>query len=174
DIPTSEFNPYAKVAIEWTAEKLTEANRDYLWGLPLREEQEVFTMVHGSPRNPVWEYLTTEDAAIENLTHFSTRGCLIGHTHVPFLASVENGESVKLTAARPGRAIAISGQRFYLNPGSVGQPRDGDPRASYALLDTEEMTVEFRRVSYDIPAAQRSIRAAGLPDMLAERLSQGR
>lgn len=173
ELPTDKFNPQARAAIDWTAGVLAPENRQYVMAMPLRLEMDRLTLVHGSPRNPVWEYLTSEAAAAANLAHFATQGCLVGHSHVPFLARMDGMKAV-LVAPAPHEPLPIGKARYYLNPGSVGQPRDGDPRASYALLDTVKWTVEFHRAQYNVEAAQSGIRAAGLPEILATRLAHGR
>jgi predicted phosphodiesterase len=166
------FNDDAREAIEWTAEHLDESSRGWLAGLPERLEIEGFTLVHGSPRDPTWEYVFSSSTARGNLAAFGTLHCLLGHTHVPLCFRFEgrrmetfvpNGSPLELDPRR----------RSLINPGSVGQPRDGDPRASAMVLNTDAGTVEWRRVDYDIAAVQRLMRAAGLPPRLARRLELG-
>lgn len=170
---TEEFNPVAREAIEWTAAALDDGEREYLESLQLKQVVDRFTLVHGSPRDPVWEYLQTSPAAVENLEHFQTQACALGHSHVPFLVRVTADGIAGRVKHFPGRRISLGDDRLYLNPGSVGQPRDNDTRASYALLDPDAWDVEFRRVEYDLALAQAHIREAGLPEFLAERLSIG-
>ncbi len=172
-ISTHEFNPYAAAAAEWTAEELSESSRSYLEGLPATREQEPFTVVHGSPRDPVWEYLLTVEAAQANLDHYTTPGCMVGHSHLQFLLRM----SAEVPAPAPtplNEPMDIGPDRFYINPGSVGQPRDGDPRAAYAILDWGGGTIEFRRVEYEVSATQKRMAEAGLPAPLIDRLSWGR
>jgi len=132
-----------------------------------------WTMSHGVRSDPVWGYLLTARAAMENLEHFETRGCIIGHSHVPtFMRMGRDGpEVVNVTRAR---TVELGSGRCYVNPGAVGQPRDGDPRASYAMLDTDAATVTYHRVAYEIEATQRRMVEAGLPWPLIERLRYGR
>ena len=170
---TDEFNPYARSAAEWTGGVLTDESRAFLEGLELKQERAPFTIVHGSPRDPVWEYLLTIEAARENLKHYDTTGCVIGHSHIQFLIHITD----ELPEPKPtplDEPLPVGPDRFYVNPGSVGQPRDGDSRAAYAVLDWEDGTVEFKRVEYDIASTQQRMAEAKLPSRLIERLSWGR
>jgi diadenosine tetraphosphatase ApaH/serine/threonine PP2A family protein phosphatase len=157
----------ARLHTKW----LSAEERDFLGGLPLTTTIERFTLCHGSVRDPLWEYVTTASAAAASLAEATTPFACNGHTHVPALYVEENGE-VRLRTPGAGVSHALT-PRAMLNPGSVGQPRDGDPRAAYAVLDTEEGTATFYRASYPIDEAQRRIRARGLPEMFAERLAFG-
>lgn len=172
-VDVSWFNPDAARAIGWTAEAVDENARAYLATLPEIRRQGELTAVHGSPRDPMWEYISGPDVASANLASFDTRICLHGHTHVPVVYRAEDGKAM-LVVATTGAPVAVVGSRLLLNPGSVGQPRDGNPAASYLLVDTDAGLAEFRRVSYDVAATQRLMREAGLPARLAERLSYGR
>ena len=125
-------------------------------------------MTHGSLIDPVWEYLVYPETAVAHLQRQTTPYGFVGHSHLP-LVFLKDG-----TRADAGGKLTLDGTRFVANPGSVGQPRDGDPRAAYATVDTTAREVRFRRVEYDIAAAQRKIRAAGLPEWLAARLADGR
>ena len=167
------FNPDAARAIAWTAEVADDNTRSYLASLPEVRREGELTAVHGSPRDPTWEYITGAQAAAENLDAFDTRLCLHGHTHVPVIFRADEGR-MEIVSATPDESISIQGGRLLLNPGSVGQPRDGNPASSYLLLDTEAGVAEFRRVRYDIAATQALMREAGLPPRLVERLSYGR
>ena len=170
---TDDFNPVARAAIEWTASVIDDDEREYLQGLELKQVVDRFTLVHGSPRDPVWEYMQTGPQAVENLEHFDTQAGALGHSHVPFLVQVTADGVAEQVEHSPGQRVPLGDDRLYLNPGSVGQPRDHDQRASYALLDTDAWDVEFRRAEYDVAVAQAHIREAGLPEFLAERLSMG-
>lgn len=166
------FNDYAAEAARWTIGQLGETELEYLRALPLRMEMHGFTAVHGSPRDPVWEYVVNSASALAAFEDIETRLCLVGHSHVPFVCRLEGGApAFRLATGRPedlreGRAI--------VNPGSVGQPRDGDARSSYAVYDSDSGTVTHRRVEYDIAATQRKMHERGLPHYLAERLTYGR
>ncbi len=176
-VDANQFNPDAKRAIEWTAEVVDANARAYFAALPEMRRDGELTAVHGSPRDPIWEYITSADIAAVNIAHFETRLCLFGHTHVPVAYRLVNG-SMEGTPGMPGDRVRLGGARSLLNPGSVGQPRDGLPDAAYAILQTDgdggADAIEFRRVRYDIDLTQRLMRDAGLPPRLAERLSFGR
>lgn len=165
------FHDRAAVAARMHAKWLSAEERDFLGALPLTATIERFTLCHGSVRDPLWEYVTTASAAAASLEQATTPFACNGHTHVPALYVEDRGE-VRVTALREGVPHALT-PRAMLNPGSVGQPRDGDSRAAYAVLDTQEGTATFYRASYPIDEAQRRIRARGLPEMFAERLALG-
>ncbi|MBI4504113.1 MAG: metallophosphoesterase family protein [Chloroflexi bacterium] len=167
------FNPVARAALEWTAEQLRPEHRDYLRGLDLVVVRGEMTITHGSPRNPVWEYLLTAAQAHACFAHFSTPCCLVGHTHVPMIFAEEGPDSERPRYAEPGMTVVVGTPRLIINPGSVGQPRDRDPRAAYAVYDPDSRRVEFRRVAYSIASTQRRMRRAGLPEPLAVRLAVG-
>jgi predicted phosphodiesterase len=189
-IDVDDFNPMAREAVLWTRDILTAPNRTLLDSFPdepVRPAQAAgLLLTHASPREPVWEYILTPTIALENFAWFDENICLVGHTHKPAIyrwrveRSVPDAESGAATvdhlAIRPNEPIFLdvsADQRLILNPGSVGQPRDNDPRAAYALLDTEEMTWEVRRVAYPIDLTQSQMRAARLPRRLIDRLSYG-
>ena len=139
--------------------------------------EEQFTLTHGSPRDPVWEYILRPGDAGENLAYFDTPFCLVGHTHVPVIHALERQRSTRVrsssSAGRQADGAAEPARRAILNPGSVGQPRDNDPRAAYAIVDTEQLTWQARRVAYAIEITQAHMRAAGLPERLINRLAFG-
>ncbi len=169
------FNTDARTANLWTRDELTPAGREYLDGLPTYIEQENFYMAHASPKEPVWEYVLDTNVAYDNFSHFSAPVCLVGHTHVPIIFELDEERKGCNTHIPPIPApVPLDQNRMIINPGSVGQPRDGDPRASYAILDTDNMTWEFRRVAYPIEITQERMRARGLPRRLIERLGLGR
>ncbi len=196
-----DFNPDAARAALWTRERLNDEEKAYLDALPeviegpshpslkagapgsrdhsLKAEASgrEFTLVHGTLRWPVWEYLYSYEAALAHLQLQRSPFSFVGHTHVPALARQdERSESgCELFRLEDGEMIELTGDRkLVLNPGSVGQPRDGDPRASYALYDTEAKAVTLRRVEYEITATQKLMEEARLPRWLIERLSEGR
>jgi len=172
-VDASWFNPDAASAIEWTAQVVDDNARAYLAALPGVRRDGELTAVHGSPRDPTWEYITGPGVAAANLSAFDTRLCLHGHTHVPVIFGVEDGR-VEIVPATPDAPLRLDAGRALVNPGSVGQPRDGNPAASYLVLDTEAGSVEFRRVAYDVARTQHLMREVGLPPRLVERLSYGR
>ncbi|OGO03505.1 MAG: hypothetical protein A2Y72_04685 [Chloroflexi bacterium RBG_13_53_26] len=172
NIDTSYFNPEAAAACQWTAEHLTPDDIDYLRDLPLTLRQGDFTLVHGSPREPIWEYILSTWSAQENFACFDTRFCLIGHSHAPLFFELDQGGLCQ-SRQLPGDLSLKEEKRLIINCGSVGQPRDGDPRASYAILDTEESIIYHYRIDYDISLTQQGMREAGLPPRLIDRLSLG-
>ena len=172
-LSTEEFNAYAAAAADWTQKSLTDSVAEYIAEMPLRLEHGDFTLVHGSPRDPVWEYLLTDDGFRANLDHFETPGCVVGHSHMQFMVQIPD-DGAMVVRAEQDVVVNIGDDRFFINPGSVGQPRDGDPRAAYAIYDEGERTVTFKRVEYDIGATQKRMESAGLPEVLADRLSHSR
>lgn len=169
----ADFNPFAQAAILWTREQLTAPVRRYLTDLPQQITPNGFLAVHGSARDPVEEYILDLHTAQANFDAASFRVCLVGHTHVPAVF-VFDGEKVTAAPLLPEQPLRLQPERRYIvNVGSVGQPRDGDARASWLLLDTTARTAEWRREEYDIAGAQAAIRDARLPDSLAERLRHG-
>ena len=172
-LSTDRFNPYAASANRWTAAQLDKGQAEFIGELPLTLEIDEFTLAHGSPRDPVWEYLTTEEAAIACFTHIDTYWCIVGHSHVPFIC-IPRADGAVFMSFPEGRSIQLDEGALIANPGSVGQPRDGDPRASYALFDSEAQTISHRRVAYDIAATQEKMRRNNLPDYLIERIALGR
>ncbi|HXG41264.1 MAG TPA: metallophosphoesterase family protein [Dehalococcoidia bacterium] len=176
-LPTDDFNPAAAAAVRWTARQLQEPQRRYIESLPQILQRDDFTLVHGTLRWPVWEYLYSYDAARGHLRLQGTPFGLVGHTHIPMLVVEDDTlpQGCELFYLPDGAVVELrQGPRLVINPGSVGQPRDGDPRASYAIYDSDRGTVSLHRVEYDIAATQRLMEAAGLPRWLSERLAVGR
>ena len=172
-IGTEEFNPVAATAAHWTSGQLSAEARDYLLLLPQRRTEGAFTLVHGSPRDPIWEYVLDTGTAAASFPHFQTRYCLIGHTHIPSYFALRNG-IVEAEYATPGLELQLrADERLMLNPGSVGQPRDEDPNASYLLLDTDEPRAVWQRVPYDVAATQAAMERHELPRPLIDRLTVG-
>lgn len=169
---TSEFNPVAAAAAQWTAEQITAEDKDYLLSLPLTLHENGFTLAHGSPREPIWEYLLSTEAAQDNFSYFETSYCLVGHSHIPLIFELDSNMVVYRQFGETN--VALEEKRMIINPGGVGQPRDGDARASYAIYDSEAQTVSHYRVEYDIPATQKKMAEQGLPTALILRLSVGR
>jgi diadenosine tetraphosphatase ApaH/serine/threonine PP2A family protein phosphatase len=167
-----EFSHDAAAAAEWSRGVLDEKWRAWLADLEPQAVVDGVELYHGSPRDPVWEYVLSEYVALASLEATSAPAVLVGHSHVALALAVVNGD---LTGglAPDGSGVSFSGERWLMNPGSVGQPRDGDPRAAYLVLDLEQRTAEFRRVEYDVAGTQREIREAGLPEILAARLAIG-
>lgn len=149
------FNPYAKAAVEWTKSQLNDSERNYLKDLPLIYEDEEITMVHGTLEKPEeFDYIFDEFSALRTLDLSRTKVCFIGHTHFPAEYSKE--------------------AKRLINVGSVGQPRDGNPKAAYCIYDPDKNTIEIKRIEYDIKTTMNKILAAGLPNILAFRLVEGR
>lgn len=173
-VDLDDFNPDAQLSVRWTQEQLAPENLAYLENLPLSLVRSEFTLVHGSPREPVWEYILYPPTAHLNFAYFATPYCLVGHTHVPviFRFQSENGSCVAEQLSEQGPQPLGEG-RLIINPGSVGQPRDGDARASYAILDTEASTLEYHRVQYDVKKIQNLMEKANLPQRNVLRLSYG-
>ena len=172
-IDTSDFNQAAAAACHWTTEQLTGADIKYLENLPLNVHQDDFTLVHGSPREPIWEYLLSAEAARDNFSCFETDFCLVGHFHVP-LVYESLGSTVMSRQFPEDVSLKLGKNRLFINPGGVGQPRDGDPRASYAIYDTETRIIYHYRVEYDVLVTQRKMDKQELPMPLILRLSEGR
>lgn len=172
-----EFTQSAREVIFWTRHWLTIPNRDWLASLPVTPLvlEQNFTLVHASPRDPVWEYIVEREVAKENFEFIETPVCLCGHSHIPVIFR-KPWEGLKILEEEvrvnsPFRLISYD--RVFINPGSVGQPRDEDPRAAYATLDLEAMTVTHRRVQYDFSVTQKLMKQAKFPDRLIRRLRFG-
>jgi len=172
-IDPDSFNPEARTAIQWTQKTLSKRGLSFLSNLPEKINLERFTLTHGSPRHPIWEYLLDIRTAFLNFDYFQTPFCMVGHTHLPVIYFLE-GENPKVSLQVPetNQRINLS-NRAIINPGSVGQPRDHDPRAAYAIFDTETDSWDYRRVEYDISSIQERMRILNLPDRHIYRLSAG-
>ncbi len=171
-----EFNLDAREANLWNRKQLTPDNLAYLEALPEVLVREPFTLVHGSPRRPIWEYIVYTATAQANFYYFDTPFCLVGHTHTPVIFRLtdkkgrEGCDTLPLPVNGP---LSLGPERLIINPGSVGQPRDGNPQASYAILDTETLVLEFRRVPYPVEKTQAKMIEYDLPLRLAVRLGYG-
>ena len=173
EVDTFEFNPDAAAACQWTARQLTTQDIAYLKKLPLVTEKGDFTLVHGSPRQPSWEYILSISAAKENFAYFKSKFCLVSHSHVPLIFRYTKTGSCSFSQFSTNKELALGEERLIINPGAVGQPRDGDPRASYAIYDSETRKVNLYRVPYDIAATQAKMVEQRLPIRLVARLSHG-
>ena len=167
------FNSYAAQAALWTRTQLEADHVAFLEGLPKVASWGEFSLAHGSLRDPLWEYLVSAPSALENFRRMTTPFCLVGHSHLPFVCFEVEGMP-RFNVLRDGQQTALDSGRIIANPGSVGQPRDGDPRASYLLYDDEERCLAHHRVAYDVSVTQERMRRAGLHPYLIERLSYGR
>ncbi|MBN1189730.1 MAG: metallophosphoesterase family protein [Dehalococcoidales bacterium] len=182
---TSGFNQAAAAAAQWTRRQLNSSETGYLAGLPQTLERDKFTLAHGSPRYPLWEYILSLREARANFPFFHTPFCLIGHSHIPLFFRMEGNPGSQEGSSDTddtgvfqqelyaGCQIDLGERRAIINPGGVGQPRDNDPRASYGLIDSGAGTFTLLRLSYDIPDVQARMAAAGLPGRLIERLAYG-
>jgi diadenosine tetraphosphatase ApaH/serine/threonine PP2A family protein phosphatase len=171
---TNAFNRAAARAAEWTAAQLSIAEVDFLHSLRPTVVVGDFTIVHGTLREPVWEYLLSDEEALLQFELQQTPYSIVGHSHLPFwIEETAAGETPRFRGPNDGTTLGLGERRLIVNPGSVGQPRDGDPRASYVLYDDRAATLTWHRVDYDIAETQRKMRLAGLDAWLIERLSVG-
>ena len=169
-----EFSRGAAISARWTRKVIAEENRIFLDQLEPAGEDSGVGLYHASPRDPIWEYVLTVPLAERCLDAAAQRVSLIGHSHIALAFHREGpGAETAVSPARGGDHADVSEGEWLINPGSTGQPRDGDPRAAWLVLDTERWTATYRRAEYDIAGAQAAIRAANLPDSLAERLAHG-
>ena len=171
-IPLDEFSPDAAEAARWTETVLTDYSRAYLESLRPQAEVEGAELYHASPRDPVWDYVLSEPVARESLEMTKAPIVIVGHSHVPLAMILENGRASG-GLAPGGHEVDLGLGRWLLNPGSVGQPRDNDPRAAYLMLDLDERRARFCRIEYPVEKTQAAIREQGLPETLAQRLALG-
>lgn len=171
-----DFNPYALEAVMWTREHLHDSNRAYLDRLVERVPRQFdrYTLVHASPRRPIREYIDSIQVARANMDDFATPVCFVGHTHIPVVYRQDPLKDIVREKLPENGPLQLGPQKMIVNPGSVGQPRDGDSRASYAILDTDANVLTHRRVAYDITETQEAMDAAHLPYPLVIRLALGR
>jgi len=173
EIDITSFNLEARISVRWTQSVISNASLDFLRDLPGKVEVEGQTLAHGSPRHPTWEYLLDTPTIAENFGHFDTPYCFVGHTHLPMICQLDGDHQL------PDHIVPETFQplqltpRAIINPGSVGQPRDRNPLAAYAILDSETHILEYRRVAYDIEAVQNRMFAANLPRRHIHRLEIG-
>jgi diadenosine tetraphosphatase ApaH/serine/threonine PP2A family protein phosphatase len=174
EVSLDVFADLARDAVVWTREALGPAGRATLQRLAPSDPDHEVPMFHGSPRDPVWEYVLQVEQAREALEDRRYPLTLIGHTHLPSAWRLTPDGAMEQLAPPPAGPMPLTEGRWLVNPGSVGQPRDHDARAAWALYEPEARTIEFRRTPYDVAAAQNAILEAGLPSMLAHRLAEGR
>lgn len=168
---TLSFNPEARIAIEWTIQATSDDNKAFLCSVPKRVVRDNITIVHGSPRDPVQEYLLDSYTATINFSYFETAYGFFGHTHVPTIFHLNQGYA---DLYMPEIDVKFDLQpRLLVNPGSVGQPRDHDSRAAFAVYDTEDNSWHFRRVNYNIEEVQERMREVNLPERHVQRLKEG-
>lgn len=166
------FNPMAADASRWTTTQLNNDHVQYLENLPLSLDKGDFLLVHGSPMDPVMEYVMSTGIAARNFEFLRQPFCLVGHTHVPIVFK-EEGDFALPVVLSPGIGMLLGASRMIINPGGVGQPRDGDPRASYAIYEDESRVFRLYRIPYDIGTTQDKMMQAGLPIHLITRLGAG-
>lgn len=170
---SENFNFYARKAIEWTKENISESTRSFLDKLAYVVDEPPLTFVHASPRSPVdWYYITSFDDAIDAFSFFNERICFVGHTHMPSIVVMENEQSFWVSETLNHKLLP--NQRVLVNVGSVGQPRDRIPLASWCYCDTDEMVLEIVRVPYNIAKTQERMRENDFAEFLINRLAEGR
>ncbi len=171
------FNPDARAACEWTAKALSNDSREFLRSLQPSHSVDGIQLAHGSPRDPIFEYIFNLSIAVLNFDRFDSDVCLVGHTHVSLIFTRQqatDGPPQHETAIpEPSTPFALKGRKSIVNPGSVGQPRDGDPNAAYMIFDQKNFTVTLKRQAYDVAKTQQLMRQAQLPARLVQRLSHG-
>ncbi|MBW8010270.1 MAG: metallophosphoesterase family protein [Chloroflexi bacterium] len=172
-LDSKSFNPEARISIEWLKKQLTKESISFLKERPHTESIEQVTLAHGSPRQPVLEYLLDTRSATENFEYFDTDFCFVGHTHLPVIFYISDDDYLaRLTIPQANQVVEFK-PRAIINPGSVGQPRDRDPRCAYAIFDSQKNAWEYRRIDYDIPKVQQRMKTAGLPERHILRLEEG-
>ncbi|MDP9401338.1 MAG: metallophosphatase family protein [Actinomycetota bacterium] len=172
-LPIEDFSSGAAAAVAWTQRHLSDEHREVLAGLVPRAAREGVGLYHASPRDPVWEYVLSDLLAELCLDAQDERVCAIGHSHVALSFARGTDRRVEGALRPPGEPLSLAAGEWLVNPGSVGQPRDGDPRAAWLLLDTGDWRAQWRRCDYDVAGAQEAIRRGGLPESLATRLGYG-
>lgn len=179
ELDASTFSPAAAAAVRWTQDTIEPSTVEYLRSLEPADEEPEVALYHASPRDPIWEYVLWPDQAAECIRAQARRVSFVGHSHVAlFFAAADDGQDGEPAEARGAQAgagtqLEIAEERWLINPGSVGQPRDGDPRAAWLELDTDKWTAIFHRVEYDVDRAAEAIMATDLPEHLARRLYVG-
>jgi diadenosine tetraphosphatase ApaH/serine/threonine PP2A family protein phosphatase len=173
ELDIRDFSGLAAAGVEWTRGRIGDESLAYLAGLEPLDTSRAIGLYHASPRDPVWEYVLSTPQAESCLEAMDARVGAIGHSHVALCFWQEEGGRASGRQAPDGSEAELGQGRWLINPGGVGQPRDGDPRAAWLLLDLERMTATWRRVEYPIDEAADAIRAAGLPGALSNRLFQG-
>jgi predicted phosphodiesterase len=172
-IDLAEFGGEAGIAAKWTRGVLAPEAQKLLLRLEPQGRAHGVALYHGSARDPVWEYVLSDQVAFVTLALANVPLVLVGHSHVALQIVLSDGEDLSGGFAPAGTELELDGVQAVLNPGSVGQPRDNDPRAAYLLLDLDKQHASFRRVEYDVARTQREMREAGLPELLAARLELG-
>ncbi len=174
-LSTQNFNINAKIAIEWTSEQLSEDSRKFLEELPMLKIDGDKTYVHATPYEPrMWYYITSIEEAAFNFQFFDTSFCFVGHTHIPVTIALDGEKKINVSQDNLLDFSKEDDTHYLINVGSVGQPRDRNPKASYGILDTESGTFTLRRINYDIKKCQAKMRKHKLPEFLIARLEEGK
>jgi predicted phosphodiesterase len=174
-LSTQYFNIHAKIAIEWTAEHLSETTRSLIEKLPLTKIDSDITFVHATPYEPkMWYYITSLEEAAFNFQFFNTTHCFVGHTHIPMIIVLNEKKEVYVHQGDSIDYGALKGSRFLINIGSIGQPRDRNPKSCYGIIDTEKTTFSYQRVEYNISKTQEKMKKIKMPEFLITRLAEGR
>lgn len=174
-LSTQHFNIHAKLAIEWTAQALRNDIKDLLAELPLRTTINQMTLVHATPYEPnMWYYITSLEEAAFNFQFFDTQICLVGHTHIPIIIVLDTSKELYVHQDSSIRAADTDGARLLINVGSIGQPRDRNPKSCYGIFDTETTEFVYRRVAYNIDKTQQKMKKIKMPEFLVSRLEDGR
>lgn len=175
DLPLDQFRGTARTALEWTMRTLSASSRAWLASLSPKQILSEFdlTLVHASPRDPIWEYVENEEVALANFPFFTTSFCFFGHTHRPITYRLREAERMLRVEYLPEKKPYLLQPKLLLNPGSAGQPRDGDPRAAFAILDTSTLLLTHHRLEYDVATVQRAMLNLSFPPRLISRLAHG-
>lgn len=174
-LSTQHFNIHAKIAIEWTTQNLRKEIKTFLKTLALKSTKEMMTLVHATPYEPnMWYYITSLEEAAFNFQFFDTQLCFVGHTHIPIIIVLDKNKELYVHQDTTINLKDIEGSRVLINVGSVGQPRDRNPKSCYGIFDTESLQFNYRRVSYNIDKTQVKMKKIKMPDFLISRLEDGR
>jgi predicted phosphodiesterase len=174
-LSTQHFNIHAKIAIEWTTQTLRKDIKNLLTELPLKSTLDQMTLVHATPYEPnMWYYITSLEEAAFNFQFFDTQICMVGHTHIPIIIVLDNQKELYVHQDVTIRLTDTAGCRLLINVGSVGQPRDRNPKSCYGIFDTETTEFTYRRVAYNIEKTQQKMKRIKMPEFLVSRLEDGR
>ena len=174
-LSTQHFNIHAKIAIEWTSQNLKKEVRNFLGTLPLKENKSSMTLVHATPYEPnMWYYITSLEEAAFNFQFFETQICLVGHTHIPIIIILDKDKELYVHQDTTVKFSDVEGARFLVNVGSVGQPRDRNPKSCYSILDLDLGVFSYRRVAYNLEKTQAKMKKIRMPEFLISRLEDGR
>ena len=174
-LSTQHFNIHAKIAIEWTTQTLRKETKNFLSELPMKSTVDPITLVHATPYEPnMWYYITSLEEAAFNFQFFETQICMVGHTHIPIIIVLDNQKELYVHQDTGIRLGDVEGARLLINVGSVGQPRDRNPKSCYGIFDTASGEFSYRRVAYNIEKTQQKMKKIKMPEFLISRLEDGR